>query len=515
MYRTHALLAGASLFLGALLVLQLQAQESREKTPTEREPITATRRICDAGGSRGTWGSSEYGYPYANRVIAMSPDGRWLAFPFLESLEIEKSATPFLIESRWSLVAGSAGERTTSRMGWWVNLCDLTAPPGSECPRWRQGEPGRFGMHSPVVAGPHNAVAFLVDDPFQRTVDGLLPPEYIRVCWCGTGKCAYYRLPAGPLKGPRPIYRSRLIDLWFAENPVTEKPSLFTLLFDGTLCLWTLRDSGFPTTANLLVEDEPQTLDLYDLVEAVEKTKKARPDESVFGLFAVAHASNRIALCNPDQPPIRVISLASGRVRTLDVPKSLGDAPYQDLLLSENGRYCTAFRPEKRAGDFDSKREDESRSSMPPPDYPNVMETWDTETGALLWQRTLPERHFWQRERFFFSRAAFSPDSTLLVTWSCPDHDHKRDRLEMLDAPSDEERQRRWDEQIRRWEERFQKGVLQLWDAATGKPSGTLPFSLRHWRLGLAFTPDGKQIAVLEHGGACSFVETAAFRPAP
>lgn len=507
MHRAHTLLAGASLCLGALLVLQLQAEEPQKKNPVAREATPGIRLICDVSGSLEAWGSDEYGYPYGNRTIALSPDGRWLAFPFVETVNVVK--TP----------AEEAGENTGD---WWVNLCDLTAAPGSECPRWRQGY---LSMHSPVVAGPHNAVAFLSDDPLQkfmheqldrlwaledtkgegeneaRVPSGVviggsetdkLPTEYIRVCWCGTGKSAYYRIPQGSIDEPRPRSRSRLIDLWFAENQDTKKPSLLALLFNGTLCLWTLENNGLPPAANvLMVEDEPRTLNFYNLMADATKTGRARQDdEFVYGLFAVAHRSNRIALCNPAQPPVRVISLASGKVRTLDVPKDLRDAPYQDLLLSENGRYCVAFRPAKRAGNLET-----ATSSMP---YPNVLETWNTETGKLLWQHILPDR-------FFVSRAAFSPDSSQLVTWSCISHDPEKDLHQLAGDVSDEEQQRQQ-------EALYQTGLLQMRDAATGKSLGTFPFPAKSWIQALAFTPNGKQVVVLEHGGACQMIETTAFK---
>lgn len=494
MHRASATFAGVFLWWGTFLALQLRAEEP-EKIPIENERVPGIRRVCDVGGDPEGWGSSEYGYPYANRTIAISPDGRWLAFPFVESVDIVKKP------------AEEAGVITGD---WWVNLCDLTAPPGSECPRWRQGQ---LGIHSPVVAGPNNTVAFLSDDPLQRhTHERLarlwaledkeradaaqvppgvklgpnifdqegedaekLPPEYIRVCWCGTGTSAYYRLPAGSLDDPRPKSRSRLLDLWFTENPVTKKPSLFALLFDGTLCFWPLQDNGFPPAVNtLMVNDKPETLNVSNL--AIPKT--ARPEEFVRRLFAVAHASNRIALHDPDRPPVRVLSLRSGKIQTLEM-KNLGDGPYQDLLLSENGRCCVAVRPSKRPAKL--------------PNHPNVMEAWNAETGELLWQRTL-------RDRFFVSRAAFSPDSSRLATWSRVKRDLKRE-LQPADVLTD-------------WEEHFQAGVLQLWDATSGAPVGTLPFPAKLWIQALAFTPDGKQVVVLEHGGACSLVETLAFRPA-
>ena len=469
MHRTSARLAGVTLCLGTLLVLPLQAEEPQKKISAERDQTTGARLICDVGGSLETWGSSEYGYPYADRTIAMSPDGRWLAFPFVESTD------------------------------WWVNLCDLTAPLGSECPRWRQGY---LSIHSPVVAGPNNTVAFLSDDPYQREViigkpeTYEMPREYIRVCWCGTGKSAFYLIPQGSIDEPRPRSRSRLLDLWFTENPVLEKPILLALLFNGTLCIWTLPDNGLPPKANvLMVEDKPRTLNLYDLVAAAEKTKKERPDEFVHGLFAVAHRSHRIALCNPEQPTIRIISYASGNVQALQMPKNARYAPpYQDLLLSENGRYCVAFRPANLVGRGQIKLEDGTVFGKVFPDYPNVLETWNAETGKQLWQHTLPDR-------FFVSRAAFNPDGSRLVTWSCVG----RDLRELINvAESDEERQRQQ-------EERYKTGVLQLWNAATGKPSGTLPFPAKLWIQALSFSPDGKQVVVLEHGGACQMIETTAF----
>lgn len=485
-----------------LLAIPFPTAAGQDSAPP-RPPISRTIR---ADGHPDPWGDGEYGFPFGSRLVAVSshgrPDEHRIVFPFLDTLAVAEGDTTRVKPGAWRVGAFTLhGTLGTRPIVWGVG--DLTA-------------------HGPVVAGPDNTFAFLVQSPFPDAVDPVpdeelpeeadedgafgfddtalppaeIPANYIRMSWCQPEKAVYYRLPPPPEQIPRS--RSALHDLWFGANPQTKKMSLFALLWDGTLCVWELRNGGKPPATNVLrVDDPPRTINVFDVVAHLARHDQDAESELPFGPLAVAEAPARIAVAPLGEKGIWVLDLSKGKVELK--PPHVVRTAYQQLLLSPNGAFCAAFRAAQPAGTLQHK-DDRIILDVPLPEHPNVVTVWNARDGTLLWEKSLPGAHF-------VSRAAFSPDGTQLITWSCPARDLRKDLLETKNVSVEEE--------MRREEARHRAGVLTVWNSTGGTPHRTWSFPLSLWPHGMSFTPDGKFLAVLEHGGTCHLIEAAKLTKAP
>lgn len=465
--------------LGTLLMIHVSVSLASDMPSP---PLMKTSRTIRAEGQPEVYSHTECGFPLGDRLIAVSSSGRWIAFPYLEAVGI----------------ASGTNEKTRGgELDWHVGVFDLRDPDAAPR-RWRVGA---ISSHGPVAAGPDDTVLFLSQGPFPDAVDPLpplpgltkeqqkaqgipesFPADYIRMTWCRTGKAVYYRMPAWKEGTPRPRSRSVVHDLWVGDNPVTKKPSLFALRFDGAIRVWELHNDGKPPTANVLrVDAQPKTLDVLDLLKGILESPATRWDGRS-ALLASAGKKSIVAVARQRQ--IILLPLTTGKAYAFERPRDIGASVYEDLLLSVDGSVCAASyaaQLSERSGRADG--------------YPNVLAVWNAGNGKLFWEKKLPDT-------FFVSRAALHPEGSLLVTWSCPEPDQSRKFV----SAEDEQR---------REEARFKRGVLHVWDVPTGNVLRAWSFPLTSWPHGIAFTPDGKHLTILELGGTCRLMETTRLTNAP
>lgn len=409
-----------------------------------------------------------HGYPEASywgafhHAFAFTQNGRWIAVP-LDTTRRELRTTlndagpdretidgRAIFRGKWSEIHVASSS---------VHLVDLQGPKDHERPCWDV-------QHLPVtiVAGPHNTIAFQIEQPQMklfhlkdRSVDVVLQrARYVRVIWCGAGKSAFYRLPQADTTSVRV--------LWFADNAATGDPSLFAILWDGTICRWPLENRGMaPQVHELVVERLPKTVSVYDLLSGADKTWKRNPrDDYRIDVSAKNHTLAYLDAGNPSR--IRVISFAKSNVKEMENPDTTMPIAFRDILLSPDGKFCVGISRHR-------------------------LYAWETDTGKVAWSSQVDNGHF-------IHRCSISDDGSHLVTWSLPFAEGKAQPGHLDQYPNTAETKL------------ARNGVLTRFDAMTGAIRGSLAFPATGLLAGVRIGPDGRRLAVLD-GGRLTLLDVA------